>query len=554
LLELNLSAKNQALNEAQVSLVHVSGDRDLLRDRLSGLQLEKERVEEEIENLTKQKKELEDVAASYEKVTTEVKTLRLRLGCLNEEKDEVTAKLNVASASLVDAQNEIVKLSAAAKESESLRDSLESLQLERDELLAKLNAKTNALRSEVAASASDLTADEHRSAQTRFDVLQREKKQLELQLERKAIVPKVHAPSTRQRDDEALKSLKAANKRLSVEVKSLSTALKDAERKNLKLLATEAALTRTAKARDSLKEEARALLSDKQNQEKALRETEEALRSARQECESLRFTKSQVSRLQKDMQAANADMEELQAAYDNCNDSLQNLLERNADLEAEIERAQMMHQRAEDLATENENCFLEMRSNFEQAQTDCDALFNRLGELSALLERFEQERASLKSQLDQKSAALVEAEEAREAAANGANCLRQLGGKWAAERATLDSLLTEKKAEAASRADKVEEYVEQISSIQTELSDAREYLRQSEDEVSELRGRNEGLVTKCGRLREYIRKLTRKCDEWEEFHKQESHVLQQLKLSHDRTRQKAFELAEKVHEKDQVRQ
>ena len=59
--------------------------------------------------------------------------------------------------------------------------------------------------------------------------------------------------------------------------------------------------------------------------------------------------------------------------------------------------------------------------------------------------------------------------------------------------------------------------------------------------------------TKCQRLKDYARKLARKCDEWEDFFEKQSGVVAGLREAREESRQKASDLARRCHDRDQVR-
>ncbi len=51
------------------------------------------------------------------------------------------------------------------------------------------------------------------------------------------------------------------------------------------------------------------------------------------------------------------------------------------------------------------------------------------------------------------------------------------------------------------------------------------------------------LEEKCARLREYVRKLTTKCEEWEESYDRQSRTVEKLQEKNSRIRDKASDLA-----------
>jgi septal ring factor EnvC (AmiA/AmiB activator) len=81
------------------------------------------------------------------------------------------------------------------------------------------------------------------------------------------------------------------------------------------------------------------------------------------------------------------------------------------------------------------------------------------------------------------------------------------------------------------------------SSTEEELSKVNTALQSKNSEEAKLRSKSEGLETKCTRLREYIRKLTSKCEEWEASYDRQSMVLDKLHTRNGKSKQKAAELA-----------
>jgi chromosome segregation ATPase len=100
--------------------------------------------------------------------------------------------------------------------------------------------------------------------------------------------------------------------------------------------------------------------------------------------------------------------------------------------------------------------------------------------------------------------------------------------------------------------EKLVELTDQLVALEAEIYGLGEELQKCQDENAHLRDDNGNLSTKCQRLRDYIRKLTNKCDEWESFHASESRLLQTLKDAHHRTRAIAADLAERYQEAGQV--
>ena len=62
-------------------------------------------------------------------------------------------------------------------------------------------------------------------------------------------------------------------------------------------------------------------------------------------------------------------------------------------------------------------------------------------------------------------------------------------------------------------------------------------------EESRLINTNDSLEKKCAKLRDYIRKLTLKCEEWEASYQRQSKAIEKLQANNLRIRQKATEMA-----------
>jgi chromosome segregation ATPase len=85
-------------------------------------------------------------------------------------------------------------------------------------------------------------------------------------------------------------------------------------------------------------------------------------------------------------------------------------------------------------------------------------------------------------------------------------------------------------------------------------------LRSKESEENRLRSKIDSLDTKCSRLREYIKKLTAKCEEWELSYEQQANSMEKLQSKNLRIRERASEIANRyrklagvVERRNQVR-
>jgi predicted RNase H-like nuclease (RuvC/YqgF family) len=78
---------------------------------------------------------------------------------------------------------------------------------------------------------------------------------------------------------------------------------------------------------------------------------------------------------------------------------------------------------------------------------------------------------------------------------------------------------------------------------QQQLTRSNDSLQSNEAEQAQLRAKVEGLENKGARLREYIRKLTAKCEEWEVSYEKQSKRIERHDEQHRETRRKASEIA-----------
>ena len=89
-----------------------------------------------------------------------------------------------------------------------------------------------------------------------------------------------------------------------------------------------------------------------------------------------------------------------------------------------------------------------------------------------------------------------------------------------------------------------------IASLEHELLSSNTLLTTSDAEIARLHHTNDNLVAKCSKLRDYVRKITKKCHDWETYHHRQSAAL--VQAFHQSCR-KASELSMICMEKDQVR-
>ena len=84
-------------------------------------------------------------------------------------------------------------------------------------------------------------------------------------------------------------------------------------------------------------------------------------------------------------------------------------------------------------------------------------------------------------------------------------------------------------------------------STKAKLEQVSQTQKSQETEETQLRSLVDSLETKCSRLRDYIKKLTKKCEEWEVSYDQQSRTIEKLQGKNLKMREKASEFASRYH-------
>lgn len=417
-------------------------------------------------------------------------------------------------------------------------------------------------------------------SRARFEKLKREKEEAELKLRQKAIFPRqrkdgqelLQLRSTEERDVyEELATLRVAKEKMDFEVKSLTAALEETRKKYAHELAdSELNTKRVSEQRDALRDEATQLFANQKNFEAEINKLRILL--TEQTGQILQF-EFEVRCLQEKLSVSKSAATELQATCEKSNLSLASVIASNAELKAEAAKYKQMCDATQDLQTRAEIRLLETNQDFNEhrrqacnelkaTQVDREFLFKKIEVLSHQLKCAEVTHNQTQIKLDDRDAALREAEESRnqattktveyrvqleDAATNAVRAECKLA-KPTKVTELAEARLTYRETETHAKSIK-----ERMAFLEVELAQTKECLQISKEEAAGLQQKNHYFATKCIRLREYIRKLTKKCDEWEAFHERESNVLLQLKEAHNRNRQKASELAAICEERENVR-
>jgi chromosome segregation ATPase len=79
------------------------------------------------------------------------------------------------------------------------------------------------------------------------------------------------------------------------------------------------------------------------------------------------------------------------------------------------------------------------------------------------------------------------------------------------------------------------------SVTRAELNTASDLQHSREGEENRLKSTFVSMETKCSRLREYIKKLTKKCEEWEVSYEKQARCIEELQVKNLKIREKASE-------------
>jgi peptidoglycan hydrolase CwlO-like protein len=547
-------------------ILEVKRERDALRNEIAG----KETLISEIENKReKMEQDIENFRQDIEALTKErdelKENLRQRADCLEKADKAVVENLNDRELNQqIGERNEVnddsgpddAKISLDAADSElsllekaenfdlenqcsntiiasytEMQKRIKSLEVERDDLVSQLEATSSSLdasqtkidilqteivqlqgiieernvlrvrvdllESEKLSLAEELSAkskacsEDLQSLQERFELLQREKIQMEKKLTKKSIFPVARNMSN---DGVALQSMKEANNELTAELKVVKSLLKEAQQKIATLEKIEADLESAVNERDAFKQQACILVAESQLQKEKIDDLTLKLEAARHDYESMIVrSDDKEQKLQQELLSVETSAQNLEKLMDARAVDLGKIQAENISLREELSKSRQACQQAQQKAAETFTRLVTVQKEFEQVEIDRNALILKLKDLITTLERFESEAARY-------SQALKESHDARE----------------------------------------------------TEKASFHSQIQQYEERLAETQNRSEALENKCQRLKDYIRKLTKKCDEWEAFHEQESAVLYRLKIAHDDTRQKAMEVARQYQAQDLV--
>eukprot|EP00536_Pseudo-nitzschia_multiseries_P010131 jgi/Psemu1/307055/fgenesh1_kg.300_\ len=104
-------------------------------------------------------------------------------------------------------------------------------------------------------------------------------------------------------------------------------------------------------------------------------------------------------------------------------------------------------------------------------------------------------------------------------------------------------LLLDTSATLEKKESQILEMNSKINNLKSEIEDATAALRSKESEENSLRVNIQSCEKKNTRLREYIRKLTSKCEEWEASYDRQSRAIDRLQEKKARIKEKACDIA-----------
>jgi chromosome segregation ATPase len=107
----------------------------------------------------------------------------------------------------------------------------------------------------------------------------------------------------------------------------------------------------------------------------------------------------------------------------------------------------------------------------------------------------------------------------------------------------MKNLLLDTSATLEKKESQILEMNSQMNSMRSEIDGVTSLLRSKESEEDSLKVNIQAYEKKNSRLREYIRKLTTKCEEWETSYDRQSRVIDRLQEKKARVKEKAYDIA-----------
>lgn len=505
-MEISLSQK--IAESQQAAQIRISASEEQLaiaRDEIALLHsLHKSVTSEKKESATK----IASLQEASSKQLTELKKANESLDIIGQERDDLLKSLSKLQFENADANSEMEKHQEALFETqESLTECqlklsvLDAITTERDSLLNKiteLELECTGLKTTI----TESSATERKSLEHTLSSLE------EIQVERKSLL-------------ENLDSAKIENGLVRKQLDSIKAELEDDKRTSAKL-----------------------------------RELYE------QQVEANAELRREVFRCKGLVDDSDFAMQDLKEKYLECNEKLANF----CFLHNSNEESKLMYDRARESA---EGLAIESQRHLAKAREDLETALSENGKMQAEYEKSQEVLSDVRRELAERKEAIKDLEVSREAAIMGlAEYKEQLNSLEISldkrtqtvnqlqadvkERDDALSKLDQHNAEINVWEKRIQESNDALSRLQDQLDESTASLRTMTNEFKMASTRSDHLELKCSRLRDYIRKVTGKCDQWEDFYDRQAEVVEGLKRANERTRQKTAELARRYQERDQI--
>ena len=615
-MEQELKGTQEGLRESQSTLLSTEHQRDEVRSQMEQMRLEAQKLDECYANLAaamaRKEQDLEFTLDALRKsearlVTAESERDKLK-ACTKQLEDEIRklkSGRDELSASMEATEKALTATRVALRASEAQLESVESQRMKWKSDIEQTNVEIRALRSRYDELAITVEEKEkaHRQSETMCAELEASSSAKVVQIQNKlesvkddyerqlqctqsdldASDKRVNAllqsdekhrraiSDLRASLDEShavCESLSSENERIRLE---LEQTIANAEDHRHKIRRLQHAKNESDAAIDVLEGEKEGLQQEIEERKMMLAKSEEEVKNLNaKSAESIQSTltmEREIHRLEEALQESDYTLENLQKSYVRCNDKLASFAADHKELE---ENKELLHA-AEDLALTTETRYIEVQNKLQEVQRERDELLHDQSNLQDSLERMKDSLRDAEARLQEdgesyrnKIASLEQARdhEARifehriESTMSELEANQHLLSRAEQELGELRSTvqdLSEKSRDTNALKDELNASTRALTRAKADNVQVQEVLGRKDLELTELRSRNNSLQNKCSRLREYIRKLTEKLDQWESFHDLQSDVLEKLKSANERTRQKAAKLAKKFCQRDVVR-
>mmetsp|Transcript_58588 Transcript_58588/g.88367 ORF Transcript_58588/g.88367 Transcript_58588/m.88367 type:complete len:1469 (+) Transcript_58588:145-4551(+) len=210
---------------------------------------------------------------------------------------------------------------------------------------------------------------------------------------------------------------------------------------------------------------------------------------------------------------------QLQMRVDMLNDNLASLHETETEYKKQIREDQEQNDK--------------LLSLLRQAEQEMDRSAKQIRELSGALSRMQEEEAHAAEKADSSHKELMHVQ---------AKFTNELAG-MTKERDEAIGKLSKSAAMVQEKESRLFELENQLVIAHAQISSSAELIQTKDEEGRTLLSKINSLETKCSRLRDFIKKLTLKCDEWEVSYEKQGQAMEKLQARDARTRERAAEIA-----------